>query len=34
MLVGKSQRLDLQEIWLTQQAVDVNAQSMCGQFGI
>ena len=34
MLVGESQRLDLQELWLTQQTVDVNAQSMCGQFGV
>lgn len=34
MLNGKSQRFDLQEGRLTQQAVDVNAQCMCSQFGI
>lgn len=34
MLIRESQRLDLQEVWVTQQAVDVNTQSMCGQFGI
>jgi len=34
MLVGENQRLDLQDLWLSQQTVDVNAQSMCGQFRI
>ncbi len=29
-----SQRLDLKEILLIQQAVDVDIQSMCGQFRI
>ena len=31
MLVWKSQVFDLKEIWLAQQAVDVDAQSMSGQ---
>ena len=31
MLVWESQCFDLKEIRLAQQAVDVNAQSMCGQ---
>jgi len=34
MLIRESQRLDLQELWPTQQAVDENAQSVCGQFGV
>jgi len=34
MLVGKSQGFDLEELWLAQQAVDVNAQSMSGQLGV
>ena len=31
MLVRESQGFDLEEIWLAQQAVDIDAQSMCGQ---
>jgi hypothetical protein len=34
MLNRESQRLDLQEGWLTEQAVDVNAQGMGSQFGV
>lgn len=34
MLIGKSQRLDLQELWFAQQTIDVNAQRMCCQLGI
>jgi len=34
MLVGESQGLDLQEPWLPQHTVDVNAQGVCRQFGI
>ncbi len=34
MLVGKGQSLDLKEIRLTQQAVDINRQSMSGQFAV
>lgn len=34
MLIGKSQGLDLKEIWLTQQAIDVNAQSMSRQLTV
>ena len=34
MLVWESQGFDLQELWLAQEAVDVNAQDMCGQFGV
>ena len=31
MLVRKSQGFDLKEIWLAQQAVDINAYGMCSQ---
>ena len=34
MLVRKSQCFDLKEIWLTQQAIDVNAQGMSGQLAV
>ena len=34
MLVGEGQSLDLQEIWLVQQTVDVDAEGMCGELGI
>jgi hypothetical protein len=34
MLVWESQGFDLQALWLAQQSVDVNAQGMCGQFGV
>ena len=34
MLNRESQSLDLQESWLTEQAVDVNAQRVRSQFGV
>jgi hypothetical protein len=34
MLVRKSQSFDLKEIWLTQQAIDVNAQRMSRQLAV
>jgi len=34
MLIRKSQCFDLKEIWLTQQAIDVNAQGMSGQLAV
>jgi hypothetical protein len=33
-LIRKSQRFDLKEIWLTQQAIDVNTQRMSGQLAV
>jgi len=32
MLVGKGQLLDLQIVRYAQEAVDINAEGMCGQF--
>ena len=34
MLVRECQLFDLQELWLTDKAIDVNAQGMCGQLCI
>jgi hypothetical protein len=33
MLIRENQRLDLNDLRLTQQTVDVNAQAVCGQYG-
>jgi hypothetical protein len=32
--ISKGQRFDLQEIHLSQQTIDVDAQCVCGKFGI
>ena len=34
MLVGKDQLLDLQIVTYAQEAVDMDAESMCGQFRV
>ena len=34
MLVGESQGFDLKEVWLTQQAIDIDTQRMRGQLAI
>ena len=34
MLNRESQRLDLQEIRLSKQTIDVDAQGVCSQFGV
>ena len=34
MLVRERQFLDLQELWLADKAIDVNAQGMCRKLGI
>ena len=34
MLVGKRECLDLQEVWVPQQSIQMNAQGVCSQLGI
>ena len=34
MLDWEGQGLDLQEIWLTEQAIDIDAKGMCSELGI
>jgi hypothetical protein len=34
MLDRKGKRLDLQEVGITQRAIDIDAQRMCCQFGV